>query len=70
MKLVKKTAEYSVYERRDGRFAVQNKQGKMVNGDDKVAILVAEKLRKEPEPKPVEAEPEAEAETTEEAAAE
>ena len=42
MKLVKKTAEYSVLERRDGRYAVQSKKGKMINGDDKVAILVAE----------------------------
>lgn len=54
MKLVKKTAEYSVYERRDGRFAVSAKNGKMINGDDKVEILVKEKLRKAPKPKPVE----------------
>ncbi len=51
MKLVKKTAEYSVLERRDGRYAVQSKKGKMINGDDKVAILVAENLVKAPEPK-------------------
>ena len=56
MKLVKKTAEYSVLERRDGRYAVQSKKGKMINGDDKVAILAAEKLVKAPEPKPVEEE--------------
>ena len=40
MKLIKKTAEYSVLERRDGRYAVKSKKGKMINGDDKVAILV------------------------------
>jgi len=56
MKLIKKTAEYSVLERRDGRYAVQSKKGKMINGDDKVAILVAEKLVKEPAPKPIEEE--------------
>lgn len=56
MKLIKKTAEYSVLERRDGRHAVQSKKGKMINGDDKVAILIAEKLVKAPAPKPVEEE--------------
>ncbi|MGH1428245.1 MAG: hypothetical protein ACRBEE_09910 [Arenicella sp.] len=69
MKLIKKTAEYSVLERRDGRHAVKSKNGKMINGDDKVAILIAEKLVKAPEPKP-EPEPEAETEATEEADAE
>ena len=52
MKLIKKTAEYSVLERRDGRYAVKSSNGKMINGDDKVAILVTEKLVKAPEPKP------------------
>jgi len=66
MKLVKKTAEYSIYERRDGRFAVAAKNGKMINGDDKVEILVKEKLRKAPAPKPVEEAP-AEEVATEEA---
>ncbi len=56
MKLIKKTAEYSVLERRDGRYAVKSKKGKMINGDDKVAILVTEKLVKAPAPKPVEEE--------------
>ena len=65
MKLVKKTAEYSVLVRRDGRHAVQAKNGKMINGDDKVAILVAEKLVKAPEPK---AEPVEETAPTEDAA--
>lgn len=55
MKLIKKTAEYSVLERRDGRYAVKSKNGKMINGDDKVAILVAESLVKAPEPKAEEA---------------
>lgn len=70
MKLVKKTAEYSVYERRDGRFAVTAKNGKMINGDAKVEILVKEKLRKAPAPKPVEEEVPAEEVATEEAPAE
>jgi hypothetical protein len=67
MNLVKKTAEYSVLVRRDGRHAVQSKNGKMINGDEKVAILVAEKLVKAPEPKP---EPVEEAAPAEEAGTE
>jgi len=70
MKLVKKTAEYSVFERRDGRYAVKTNKGKMINGDDKVAILVAEKLVKAPEPKKEEAPVEEAEAATEEAAAE
>lgn len=58
MKLAKKTAEYIVLERADGRYAVKGADGKFINGDDKVNILIAEGLRKAPEPKP--AEPEAE----------
>ena len=65
MKLVKKTAEYSVLERRDGRYAVKSKKGKMINGDDKVAILMAEKLVKAPEPKPEPVEEEAASEEEE-----
>lgn len=51
MKLVKKTAEYSVYLRRDDRHAVRNSKGKWINGDDKVAILQEHGLLKKPEPK-------------------
>lgn len=65
MKLTKKSAEYCVFQRRDGRYAVKSKNGKWINGDEKVEILYAEELLKRPEPKaeePAEAE-----ETTEEA---
>ena len=58
MKLVKNTAEYTVYQRRDNRYAVRA-NGKWVNGDDKVEILYKEELLKKPEPK---AEPEEPAE--------
>lgn len=51
MKTVKKTAEYTVYQRRDERYAVCDANGKMINGDDKVAILHKEALLKKPEPK-------------------
>ena len=46
MKLVKKTAEYSIYQRGDKRYAVQDAKKKAVNGDEKVSILLAEGLLK------------------------
>lgn len=62
MKIVKKTAEYTVYERRDGRHAVKTKKGQPVNGDEKIAILTAEGFLKAPEPKAEEVVEEAPAE--------
>ena len=60
VKVVAKTDEYTIYQRRDERFAVQNSERSWVNGDAKVAILVehklidvaAPKLAPEPEPEP------------------
>lgn len=46
MKLVKKTAEYSIYKRSDERYAVKDANKQPVNGDEKVKILVAEGLIK------------------------
>jgi hypothetical protein len=68
VKVVAKTDEYTIYQRRDERFAVQNSERSWVNGDAKVAILVehklidvaAPKLAPEPEPEPA-PEPELEA---------
>jgi hypothetical protein len=77
MKLVKKTAEYSIYQRGDERYAVKDANKKAVNGEEKVRILLAEELLKAPVPaKPAveeaaEEEPVAEAEApSEEAPAE
>ena len=74
MKLVKKTAEYSIYKRSDDRYAVKDADKKPVNGDEKVKILVAEDLIKVTLPaEPVEeevAEEEHVAAEAEEAAAE
>jgi hypothetical protein len=67
MKVVKKTDDYIVYSRRDGRYAVTGSDRKPINGDDKVRILVEEGLLKVAAPAP-KAEPEAEA-PVEEAAA-
>lgn len=58
MKLIKKTAEYSIYQRGDERYAVKNADKNPVNGDEKVQILLAEGLIKVTEPKaPAEPEP-------------
>jgi hypothetical protein len=68
MKVVLRNDEYTIYQRRDGRYAVEGADKKAINGDEKVAILVANDLIKAalpaaPEPEPVE-------EVAEEAAAE
>jgi hypothetical protein len=52
MKTVKKTAEYTILKRKDNRYAVVKTGGKLVNGNDKVAILQAEGLLVKPTPKP------------------
>ncbi len=58
MKVVKKTAEYTVFQKRNSRYAVKNSAQKIVNGEDKVKILLAEGLIKLTEPKAVEEAPE------------
>ncbi|NOX52590.1 MAG: hypothetical protein GXP16_18965 [Gammaproteobacteria bacterium] len=59
MKVVASTDEYTVYQRRDGRHAVQGANKRPINGDDKVKILLQHKLidvaaPKAPETAPVE----------------
>lgn len=54
MELVKKAETYTVYKKRNGRYGVKDAQGKWINGEEKVKILLAEKLIKAPEPKPAE----------------
>jgi len=70
MKFVKKTPEYTIYQRRDERYAVETNKGQAINGEEKAKILLAEELIKLTAPKPVEEAPaeEAEAEASEEAA--
>jgi len=46
MKLVKKTAQYSIYKRGDERYAVKDANKKAVNGEEKARILLAEDLIK------------------------
>ena len=70
MKVVAKTEDYTIYQKRNQRYSVRKVDRNWVNGDDKVAILLEHKLievaaPKAPEPEaPVEeatdsAEPEA-----------
>ncbi len=71
MKLVKKTADYSIYQRGDDRYAVRDADKNPINGDEKVRILVAEELIKAALPAEPAPEVEESAEETEvEAAAE
>lgn len=70
MKLVKKTAEYSIFQRGDERYAVKDAAKKPVNGEEKVAILLAEGLIKVAAPAPKPVEEEAPAEEAAEAASE
>ena len=51
MKVVKHTAEYTILQRGDGRYAVRGKDKKWINGDPKVEILVNEGLVTKQAPK-------------------
>jgi len=55
MKVLKKTAEYTVYQKRSGRYAVVDADKNTVNGDEKVAILIAEGFVTQAAPKVEEA---------------
>jgi hypothetical protein len=58
-KVVASTDEYTVYLRRDTRHAVEGADGRAINGDEKVAILLKHDLVKAPAPKAPAPEPEA-----------
>lgn len=66
MKLVKSSAEYNIYQKRNNRYGVKSANRKWINGEAKVAILLAEGLVKAPATKA----PEPEAAAEEEAPAE
>lgn len=48
MKVVKQTADYTIVQRRDSRYAVRGQDKKWINGDAKVEILVKEGLLTKP----------------------
>ncbi len=69
MQVVTRTDEYTIYKKRNQRYAVRNKDKQWVRGDDKVAILLAHDLIQAPAPKaPEEPEPAAEESSGEPAA--
>jgi hypothetical protein len=61
MKTVASTDAYTIVQRKDSRYAVVGANKKPINGDEKVAILLAHGLITAPTPKAPEPEPEVEA---------
>lgn len=72
MELVKQVGENTIYKKRSGRFGVQTKNKKWINGDEKATILADAGLIKlsKAAPKPVEEEAPAEEAAAEETPAE
>ena len=60
MKLIKRVAEYKIFMRGDNRYAIQDSNGKPVNGEEKVRILLKEDLIKVTVPSPKGEAPESE----------
>jgi hypothetical protein len=56
MKKVKQTNDHKIYQKRSGRYAVQDMQKRWVHGDEKAKILLEAGLihAAEPKPKPAE----------------
>lgn len=54
---IKETKDVTIFKKRSGRYCVQSNNGKWINGEDKIKILLAEKLivtsvpKKKEEPK-------------------
>ena len=57
MKLVKQIEGFAIYKRNDGRFSVETSKGKAVNGEEKIAVLLAQELIKVTAAKPAEEAP-------------
>lgn len=51
MKVVTRTGEYTIYKKRNQRYAVRNAARQWVRGEDKVAVLLAHNLIEAPVPK-------------------
>ena len=58
-KVVASTDDYTIYQRRDGRYAVENAEGGPVNAEAKIEILLKHDLIKAVLPAAEEPEPEA-----------
>ncbi|MAV75357.1 MAG: hypothetical protein CL691_01875 [Cellvibrionales bacterium] len=70
MKTVKKNAEYTIYQKRNNRYAVKGANANWLNGEEKVDILLAENLIKLTQPAAPEVEEKAPADTAEDTAEE
>lgn len=46
METVKETKEFTIYKKKNGRFAVKGANKKWINGEEKVKILIAQGLIK------------------------
>lgn len=57
MEVVKRSSEYTIYQKRSKRYAVRGADRKWINGDAKITILLKEKLIKAVVPKPKEEAP-------------
>ena len=67
MKTIKETKKYIIVEKRSNRYGVKDAETKKwINGDEKIKILLKEKLIKVAAPKPKPVEEAAPEETTEE----
>lgn len=51
MQQVKKTGDYSIYQKKSGRYAIKGKDKQLIHGDDKARILLAEALIQPPKVK-------------------
>jgi len=58
MQQIKKTADYTIYQKKSGRYAIKGKDKQWVHAEDKTRILTAEQLIKPPMPKAPAPEPE------------
>ena len=70
MQQIKQTAEYTIYQKKSGRYAVQGpgKRKQWLHAEEKTGILLAEQLITQPTPK-APAAPEGEATASDEPAA-
>ena len=51
MKVVMRTGDYTIYRKRNQRYAVRNRNKQWVRGEDKTAVLLAHNLIEAPVPK-------------------
>lgn len=65
MQQIKKTAEYTIFKKKSGRYAVKAKSKQWLHADDKARVLLAEALIEPPKVKVPASAAEAEGETAE-----